>query len=125
MSKKPLPPKREPSPPLPTGGSSTGRPVGERVTQNVIKELQQKTANRPVLLAPRMELMRPEHEHRAVFCLANEGAFGALASTMEKDGWELVGTESCQRHIHIANAAGMAQGWMTFWKRLKKEEEAS
>ena len=122
MSKqKPLPPRREASPPLPPGGSSTGRPVSERVPQSAIKELQQKIVNQPMLLAPRMELMRPEYEHRAVFCLANEGDFGALASTMEKDGWELVNTESCQRHVSTSNGTGMSQGWMTFWKRVKKE----
>ena len=60
-------------------------------------------------------------EHRAVFCQADEVAFGALATTMERDGWELVSTESCQRHVNTANGAGMSQGWMTFWKRVKKE----
>ena len=122
MSKqKPLPPRREPSPTLPAGGSSTGRTVGERVPEAVIKELRQKMANQPMLLAPQMKLFPPTYEHRAAFCQADEGAFGALATTMERDGWELVSTESCQRHVSTANGAGMSQGWMTFWKRLKQE----
>lgn len=76
----------------------------------------------PLKEAPSYKLWAPAtFEHRAAFCQADEVAFGTLAATMELDGWELVSTESCQRHVSTANGTGMSHGWMTFWKRIKKE----
>lgn len=80
----------------------------------------------PLKQAPSYKEAKPEtFEHDAIFCPAREDAFAETAIQMEKAGWELVSVVPQQRHVSNSNGSGMMQGWMTFWKRVKKEEKTS
>ena len=90
------------------------------------QKVQPLTGAPPIKQAPSYKEAKPEtFEHHAVFCAASENDFLALAEKMESARWELVSVVPQQKHVSTSNGTGMAQGWMTFWKRVKKEEKTS
>ena len=66
----------------------------------------------------------PRHEYTAVFCAANEDSFWELSESYAAAGWEFLEVIVHQRHVTSAHGSGLSHGWMTFWKRIKKEKSS-
>lgn len=133
---KPLPPLRssdKPSsqgPPLPAGGSSTGRPREERTPVPVPSESPVLQLSPLMALKPDVEILSPpRYESCAQHCPANEDRFNSLAAEMSKGGWELIAVVEHKKFVSMGRDHGMSNGWMTFWKRIAqpqtKESEAN
>lgn len=80
----------------------------------------------PVIAQPglEMECIQPRiaYEHCCFFCQAYQQRFDEMAKGMADGKWELVAVLPHRQYVTVGGGNGYADGWMTFWKRIRTEK---